>query len=158
MEYGELTQLGSGKQLRTGRDALEMIRGEGAGLVIFKGKELQAVCPITQQPDVYEWEIEIEPRGRYVESKSLKAYLGSWRDVGITCEQLAQEIADDVQAASDAWRVTVRLTQNVRGGMSIFAAAHKHRKAVEGDPAKDKGAWIFLKDNEFRGGQDNDED
>jgi len=121
MEYGELTQLGSGKQLRTGRDALEIFSGDGAFSVSFKGKELQAVCPITQQPDVYEWEISYHADGKYVESKSLKAYLGSWRDVGITCEELTRQIAEDVVRAALPFSISVKLTQNVRGGMTITA-------------------------------------
>jgi hypothetical protein len=65
-------------------------------------------------------------------------------------------MAVDLQTASEAERVTVRPTQNVRGGIEIFAAHSSHRKPERGDPKKDKGAWIFLKDEEFVGGQDDE--
>lgn len=119
----DVTQLGSGKPLRVGRDVLETFPGDYAHRVAIAGSELQSVCPITEQPDVYSWKLNYDGPGLYIESKSLKGYLRSWRDVGITCEALAQAIADDISAALNGTWVAVELTQNVRGGMQITALA-----------------------------------
>ena len=93
-------------------------------------KELQAVCPVTGQPDIYECVIEYEPKGAVIETKSLKFYLWQFRDVGIFAEDLADRIASDLfQAVSPAW-IRVSLTQNVRGGIVL----HVERTIVEGKP------------------------
>ena len=55
------------------------------------------MCPITGQPDFSSVEIDYQPNLRCVESKSLKLYLWSFRDRAAFCEQLAADIAAEVQ-------------------------------------------------------------
>jgi len=85
--------------------------------------ELTAVCPVTGQPDLYTATIEYWPQGLCLESKSLKLYLGRYRNEGHFCEALAVAIRDDVAEAlgipSEKVRITLR--QKSRGGIAITA-------------------------------------
>lgn len=84
-------------------------------------EEFTSNCPSTGQPDFYKVEISYTPREFYLESKTLKFYLWSFRDAGFHCETLAMQIAKDVHAAIDAADIVVTLTQTPRGGLGIEA-------------------------------------
>ncbi|MCU1498029.1 MAG: queF [Acidimicrobiales bacterium] len=89
----------------------------GCTLVRFTCEELTSMCPVTEQPDLSTVVITYEPRARCVESKSLKLYLWSFRDAAVFAEQLAVDIATEVQrAAAPAW-VEVHVAQRARGGI-----------------------------------------
>jgi 7-cyano-7-deazaguanine reductase len=102
---------------------LETFENPGVALVELTSDELVAMCPITNQPDMYVATIEYEPERLCLESKSLKLYLASFRNEGAFCEALAVRIRDDVAAALElgAERVTVTLEQKARGGITIVA-------------------------------------
>lgn len=91
--------------------------------VIMTGTEFTSVCPKTGQPDFGTVSIEYEPAARCIESRALKYYLWSYRDEPAFVETVAARIADDVVYAIAPRRVTVRVTQNVRGGIAIVASA-----------------------------------
>ena len=95
----------------------------GVARVEMTSDELVAVCPITNQPDMYIATIEYEPDRLCLESKSLKLYLASFRNEGAFCEALAVRIRDDVASALGLGpeRVTVTLEQKARGGITIVA-------------------------------------
>jgi 7-cyano-7-deazaguanine reductase len=103
---------------------LETFPNPGVSRVEMTSDELTAVCPITNQPDLYTATIEYEPESLCLESKSLKLYLMTFRDEGHFCEALAVRIRDDVAQALElsADRVRVRLVQKARGGITITAA------------------------------------
>lgn len=93
-------------------------------LVELAGDELSALCPGVAglQPDLYHWLIRYRPAGRCVETKSLKLYLLTFRDVAVFAEHLAPRIAGDVAAAVGT-TVYVRLTQGRRGGIETTVEA-----------------------------------
>jgi 7-cyano-7-deazaguanine reductase len=103
---------------------LETFPNPGVALVELTSDELVAMCPITNQPDLYVATIEYEPDTLCLESKSLKLYLASFRNEGVFCEALAVRIRDDVAAALEleAACVNVRLEQKARGGITIVAS------------------------------------
>jgi len=117
---GEFVALGHGSDAYAG---LESFENPGVARVEMTSDELVAVCPITNQPDMYIATIEYEPERLCLESKSLKLYLASFRNEGAFCEALAVRIRDDVAAALalGAERVTVTLEQKARGGITIVA-------------------------------------
>jgi len=88
--------------------------------VEYTTKELNALCPVTGQPDQYELTIAYDPNGKTIESKSLKLYLWSFRDKGIFAENLAGTIAADLSKALRV-PVTATITQQVRGGLVLKA-------------------------------------
>ncbi len=49
-------------------------------LVRFTCPEFTSLCPVTDQPDFAHFVIDYAPEGTIVESKSLKLYLGSFRN------------------------------------------------------------------------------
>jgi len=98
------------------------VRWSGGNLKITAiADELTAVCPTTGQPDFYTVEIIYIPDEFYIESKSLKFYLWSYRDLGFHCETLSKQIAEDVIKAIDPKYVKVVLHQSVRGGIKLTA-------------------------------------
>ena len=54
---------------------LETFPNPGVALVEMTSDELVAMCPVTNQPDMYVATIEYEPDRLCLESKSLKLYL-----------------------------------------------------------------------------------
>ena len=85
--------------------------------------EVTSLCPVTGQPDISSVEIEYEPDGLCVESKSLKLYLWSFRNRPVFAEALGAEIAAEVQRATRAPLVRVRVRQRPRGGIVIEATS-----------------------------------
>lgn len=75
------------------------------------------MCPVTGQPDISSVSIEYAPKQLCIESKSLKLYLWSFRDRAIFAEGLAEEIAAEVQRATEPRSVRVVVTQHSRGGI-----------------------------------------
>jgi len=80
-----LTQLGRQTPLPTSPDAaqLERIANPHDGtnyLVRFTCPEFTSICPVTGQPDFAHLVIDYVPRDFLVESKSLKLYLGAFRN------------------------------------------------------------------------------
>jgi 7-cyano-7-deazaguanine reductase len=110
--------------------------------------EYTALCPVTGQPDFGTVVIVYAPGRRCLELKSLKLYLGAFRDEGHYYEQVTNQILDDlVRACRPRW-MTVIGRFNVRGGIgSTVVARHPDsrpgRPAGEGarrSPAGDQGA------------------
>ena len=91
--------------------------------VRFTSDELTSLCPLTGQPDFNTIEIDYEPKALCIESKSLKLYLWSFRDKKAFVEQLAAEIASEVERAAQPVRVRVTIRQHVRGGIVTEATA-----------------------------------
>jgi 7-cyano-7-deazaguanine reductase len=82
---GGLTQLGHKAPLPAApeRALLERIPHDDEGTlyaVRFTCPEFTCVCPVTGQPDFAHLMIDYVPRAWLVESKSLKLYLGSFRN------------------------------------------------------------------------------
>jgi 7-cyano-7-deazaguanine reductase len=93
--------------------------------IVLEALEFTSICPRTGQPDFGSVTIEYTPAERCIESKALKYYLWSFRDVGAFCESLAARIADDVVYAIQPKTVKVEVHQSVRGGIAISAVAER---------------------------------
>ena len=104
---------------------LETFPNPGVSHVEMTSDELTAMCPVTNQPDLYVATIEYWPGNLCIESKSLKLYLSGYRNEGHFCEALAVKIRDDLADALELPpdKVRVTLTQKARGGITITATA-----------------------------------
>lgn len=96
--YSGLTQLGSSTGLPSDPEAavLERVPNPEPGvsyLVRFTAPEFTSLCPITGQPDFAHLMIDYVPGAWLVESKSLKLYLGSFRNHGAFHEACTVGIA-----------------------------------------------------------------
>jgi 7-cyano-7-deazaguanine reductase len=81
--------------------------------------EFTALCPVTGQPDFGRIQIHYVPDRLCVESKSLKLYLGAYRNHGSFHEDCVNRIADDLVTKLDPWYLRVFGDFNVRGGIAI---------------------------------------
>lgn len=87
--------------------------------------EFTSVCPVTGQPDFGTITVRYVPDRLCVELKSLKLYLGAFRDRGIFYEAVVNRILDDLVAALSPRRMEVVGEFRVRGGIaSTVRAAH----------------------------------
>lgn len=89
----------------------------------FDCPEFTSLCPITGQPDFGRLVIEYVPDRRCLESKSLKLYLGSFRNEGSFAEAITNRIRDDLVAALAPRRLTVTADFTPRGGIGIRVVA-----------------------------------
>ena len=126
----ELPATGPLPRPQNSREAREVLKAEAfpapnVQLVTMTGTEFTSICPRTGQPDFGTVIIEYEPAKLCIESKALKYYLWSYRNEGAFCESLAAQIAEDVVYAIEPRSVTVRVTQNVRGGIALVAEARR---------------------------------
>lgn len=92
-------------------------------LIQFTCPEFTAYCPITGQPDFAEIRIEYTPDALCVELKSLKLYLGSFRNVGIFHENITNRILDDLVAVLSPRYMQVVGDFTVRGGIKTVVTA-----------------------------------
>ena len=60
--------------------------------------EFTCICPLTSQPDFAEFCLEYVPDRLCVELKSLKLYMGSYRDIGAFHEDVTNQIFNDLNA------------------------------------------------------------
>ena len=120
----ELTQLGQAAKLPASPEAavLERVPNEHADadyLVRFAAPEFTTLCPITGQPDFAHLVIDYVPQKWLVESKSLKLYLGSFRNHGGFHEATTLAIAKRlVEVLKPKW-LRIGGYWYPRGGMPI---------------------------------------
>jgi 7-cyano-7-deazaguanine reductase len=103
--------------------------------IVFVCDEVQALCPVTGQPDLYHVKIVLHQTNITIETKTLKLYIQSLRDRGIFAEDLAVLIREEILEALQllpAWSQTVRITglsvttsQKSRGGIQITSTASR---------------------------------
>ena len=78
---------------------------------------------MTAQPDWASIEIRYRPGPRVVETKSLKLYLETFREVGIFHEHLAKRIRDDLVTLLEPESLAVSMRFNRRGGIAVTATS-----------------------------------
>jgi 7-cyano-7-deazaguanine reductase len=134
-----LTQLGSKSDLPASPDAaiLESVPNEHPETlycVRFTAPEFTSLCPMTGQPDFAHLVIDYVPRAKLVESKSLKLYLGSFRNHGAFHEDCTVAIAKRLIALLKPRWLRIGGYWFPRGGMPIDVFFQS------GPPPK--GVWI----------------
>ena len=85
--------------------------------------EFTSVCPMTGLPDFGEIRITYVPDALCIELKSLKYYLGEFRNRGIFYESATNQILDDLVAAIRPRRMAVVGDFSVRGGIKTVVTA-----------------------------------
>src|SRR5580692_12172286 len=109
MSDEHLTQLGRETPLPASPDeaVLECVPNphpDSLYLVRFTAPEFTTLCPVTGQPDFAHLVIDYVPEGFLIESKSLKLFLGSFRNHGAFHEDCTLTIAKRLIAAiKPAW-------------------------------------------------------
>ncbi len=109
IEQSRLTQLGRtvGGFASPDEARLECVPNPQAGVLFmarFIAPEFTSLCPVTGQPDFARLVIDYAPGDWLVESKSLKLYLGSFRNHGAFHEDCTLAIGQRiVEAARPIW-------------------------------------------------------
>jgi 7-cyano-7-deazaguanine reductase len=88
--------------------------------------EFTSLCPVTGQPDFARLHIHYVPGPRCVESKSLKLYLGAYRNHGAFHEDCINRIAGDLVAVLAPRMLRVFGDFRPRGGIAIRPLALLH--------------------------------
>ncbi|QQS11553.1 MAG: NADPH-dependent 7-cyano-7-deazaguanine reductase QueF [Rhodospirillales bacterium] len=119
-----LTQLGRPSALPASPDAavIETVPNPHKGtlyLVRFTAPEFTSLCPITGQPDFAHLVIDYAPAAALVESKSLKLFLGSFRNHGAFHEDCTVGIGKRLVAAMRPRWLRIGGYWYPRGGMPI---------------------------------------
>ncbi|CAA7618548.1 NADPH-dependent 7-cyano-7-deazaguanine reductase [Candidatus Terasakiella magnetica] len=119
-----LTQLGQQTPLPSSPEAavLEVVPNPHPGslyLVRFAAPEFTSLCPITGQPDFAHMVIDYVPEGSLVESKSLKLFLGAFRNHGAFHEDCTIAIGKRLVAACAPRWLRIGGYWYPRGGIPI---------------------------------------
>jgi 7-cyano-7-deazaguanine reductase len=122
--YAGLTQLGGRTVLPANAAAsgLERVANPTPGqnyVVRFTCPEFTTLCPLTGQPDFAHIVIDIIPRDWIVESKSLKLFLGSFRNEGTFHEACTMQIAKRLIGLLDPVWLRIGGYWYPRGGIPI---------------------------------------
>ncbi len=89
----------------------------------FQSADFTSLCPITGQADFAQIQIDYQPGARCLETKSLKFYLGSYRNVRAFNEAVTNQILDDLVEACAPQRMIVQAEFASRGGISLTIRA-----------------------------------
>ncbi len=129
---GEIERTMAKKKLQLGRpvtlpaspeeaelDAVPNPHRDSDYVVRFTAPEFTTLCPITGQPDFAHFVIDYVPAGTIVESKSLKLFLASFRNVGGFHEDCTLKIGKRIKAAIRPKFIRVAGYWYPRGGIPI---------------------------------------
>lgn len=87
--------------------------------------EFQSLCPLSERHDQGTLTIRYAPRGKLLESKSVREYLRLWRNKKIWQEHVTDEIASALYAAIEPEWLIVEIAWTSRGG--IYATTTSRR-------------------------------
>lgn len=85
--------------------------------------DFTSLCPVTGAPDFAEIFVEYIPDKLCIETKSLKLYLSSYRNVRSFNEQVINSILDDLVKACRPRRMKIEGKFVPRGGLSLSVTA-----------------------------------
>lgn len=97
------------------------------GTIHIEAPEFTTLCPITGQPDFATIVIDYRPRQLCVESKSLKVYLGAFRQFNEFHEASVNRIANDLITLLDPHYLKVEGRFTPRGGIPFWPTAEYTR-------------------------------
>lgn len=145
--YDDLTQLGGDGRLPASPDeaVLEAVPNphqETDYLVRFTAPEFTSLCPVTGQPDFAHFVIDYMPEDAIVESKSLKLFLGSFRNHAAFHEDCTVEIAKRLIEAIEPKWLRIGGYWYPRGGMPIDVF-YQTGEPPEGVWVPDQGVALY---------------
>ena len=123
-DVSQLTQLGSSVDLPANPDEakLEKVPNSNSDtqfVVRFTAPEFTSICPMTGQPDFAHLVIDYVPADWLVESKSLKIYLGSFRNHGAFHEDCTVGIGKRIISTIEPTWMRIGGYWYPRGGIPI---------------------------------------
>jgi 7-cyano-7-deazaguanine reductase len=85
--------------------------------------EFSSLCPVTGQPDMARIQIRYIPNDLCVETKSLKFYMASYRNLASFNEDIVNRILNDMVMSLNPRKIVVRGTFSPRGGIQLSCQA-----------------------------------
>jgi len=104
-------------------ETLENRFGRRDYLVELGAPEFTSICPMTGGPDFGELTIRYVPHDRLYELKSLRDYLGGFRERRILQEEVVNEVLERLVEDGKPRFVEVEGVFNARGGMTTRVVA-----------------------------------
>jgi 7-cyano-7-deazaguanine reductase len=119
-----VTQLGKSVALPESPDQAELERvanphADTRHVARFTAPEFTCLCPVTGQPDFAHFVIDYVPKKWLIESKSLKLYLGSFRNHGAFHEDCTVSIGKRIASLIEPHYLRIGGYWFPRGGMPI---------------------------------------
>lgn len=102
--------------------------------------EFTCLCPKTGQPDFATLHLDYVPDRLCVELKSLKLYIGSYRDQGAFHEAVTNRMLDDLARATRPRFMRLTAKFYVRGGIFTTVVAEVRKKGWRAAPPVDLAA------------------
>jgi len=96
-------------------------------LVELTYPEFTSLCPVSGRHDMGEVTIRYKPHKVILETKSIRDYLASWRNVHNWQEYITEEIAEKLQNAGRPEWLTVEIEWAPRGGIYTKTTAERSR-------------------------------
>ena len=87
-------------------------------LIKMEIPEFTCICPLTSQPDFAEFNLFYVPDKLCVELKSLKLYMGSYREIGAFPEEVSNQIFSDIYSLIKPRYMKLDAHWKVRGGIT----------------------------------------
>ena len=94
----------------------------------FETSEFTSLCPLTGQPDFAYITIKYIPEEKIVESKSLKLYLFSFRQIGTFYEEIVNRIFDDLKSTLNPRKMIISAKFTPRGGITSTVVIDSEEK------------------------------
>ncbi|HEY3853681.1 MAG TPA: preQ(1) synthase [Verrucomicrobiae bacterium] len=102
--------------------------------------DFTSLCPVTCQPDFAEIVVDYIPDARCIETKSLKLYLASYRNVHSFNEAVINRILDDLVRSCQPRRMRIEGHFAARGGLALTViAAYPQSEIDAGRPVRKGG-------------------
>jgi 7-cyano-7-deazaguanine reductase len=89
----------------------------------FHSADFTSLCPITGQADFAQITIDYMPGARCLETKSLKFYLASYRNMRAFNEHVTNQILEDLVKACGPLKMIVKAEFAARGGIALTVRA-----------------------------------
>ncbi len=140
-DTSQLTKLGQATRYQYDNPSAEILeafpnpRPSSEWIVALDCTEFTSLCPMTGQPDFGRVHIHYVPGEMCVESKSLKLYLGAYRNHGAFHEDCINRIADDLSTGIAPRYLRVFGDFKVRGGIAIRPLALREAADLD-DPER----------------------
>ena len=137
-DTSKLTKLGQATRYQYDSPTADILeafpnpRAASPWIVALDCTEFTSLCPMTGQPDFGRVHIHYVPGDHCVESKSLKLYLGAYRNHGAFHEDCINRIADDLCSRISPRYLRVFGDFKVRGGIAIRPLALREAPGMEG--------------------------
>ena len=94
-------------------------------LIKMEIPEFTCICPLTSQPDFAEFNLLYVPDKLCVELKSLKLYMGSYREIGAFHEDVSNQIFSDIYSLIKPRYMKLDAHWKVRGGITTSVEIKK---------------------------------